>query len=144
MISFQNLISINRDSDHPVFLQISHGMAGLIKAGILGKGMRLPGTRALSEELKVHRKTVVAAYDELMSQGWIEVVPSKGTFVSSKLPIVEARGLTEEVSQGPNRQQSGFQYYPRPELERAMPLIPQELTLDEGIKGMALSSSGLG
>lgn len=139
MISFQNLISINRDSDHPVFLQISHGMAGLIKAGILGKGMRLPGTRALSEELKVHRKTVVAAYDELMSQGWIEVVPSKGTFVSSKLPIVEARGLTEEVSQGPNRQQSGFQYYPRPELERAMPLIPQELTLDEGIPDVRIA-----
>ena len=80
MISFQNLIVFNRDNDLPVFLQISNGMANLIKTGILAKGLRLPGTRALSESLNVHRKTVVAAYEELTSQGWIEVIPSKGTF----------------------------------------------------------------
>jgi len=139
MLSFQNLISINRESDHPVFLQISHGMASLIKAGILGKGMRLPGTRAMSESLKVHRKTVVAAYDELMSQGWIEVIPSKGTFVSSKLPIVEARGIAEEVQQGPDRDKAGFQYYPRKDLHRAEPLVPSGLTLDEGVPDVRIA-----
>lgn len=139
MLSFHNLISINRESDHPVFLQISHGMAGLIKGGILGKGMRLPGTRAMSEELKVHRKTVVAAYDELMSQGWIEVIPSKGTFVSSKLPIVEARGLAEDVPERPDRNVAGFEFYPRPELVKAMPWIPSGLTLDEGIPDVRIA-----
>ena len=139
MLSFQNLISINRESDHPVFLQISHGMAGLIKAGILGKGMRLPGTRAMSEELKVHRKTVVAAYDELMSQGWIEVVPSKGTFVSSKLPIVEARGLAGEVSEKPDRNVAGFEFYPRTSLKRAEPIIIDGLTMDEGIPDVRIA-----
>lgn len=139
MLAFKNLILLNRDSDHPVFLQISHGMAGLIKAGILGKGMRLPGTRAMSEALHVHRKTVVAAYDELMSQGWIEVIPSKGTFVSNKLPIVEVRGLTNGDATQVNRKKAGFEFEPKTLLRRAEPLVPKGLTLDEGIPDVRIA-----
>lgn len=34
------------------------------------KGMKLLGTRNMSIILEVHRKTVIAAYEELDAQGW--------------------------------------------------------------------------
>ena len=45
------------------------------------KGMKLLGTRSMSDILQVHRKTVIAAYEELDAQGWVETIPNKGTFV---------------------------------------------------------------
>lgn len=41
----------------------------------------MPGSRTLSELLQLHRKTVIAAYEEMDSQGWIETRPNKGTYV---------------------------------------------------------------
>ena len=41
----------------------------------------LPGTRVLSQLLKIHRNTAVAIYEELASQSWVEIIPNKGTFV---------------------------------------------------------------
>ncbi len=139
MLAFKNLIKLNRSGDLPVFLQISNGMTLLIKSGVLGKGVKLPGTRLLSESLEVHRKTVVAAYDELMSQGWIEVIPSKGTFVSNKLPIVDARKLTDEESRRANREKAGFPFYPRHDLKRAKEFVPNGLMLDEGVPDVRIA-----
>ncbi|MFZ6014388.1 MAG: PLP-dependent aminotransferase family protein, partial [Bacteroidota bacterium] len=36
-----------------------------------------------------HRKTMLAAYDELLAQGWIEMIPRKGTFVVQHLPEIK-------------------------------------------------------
>jgi GntR family transcriptional regulator/MocR family aminotransferase len=38
----------------------------------------------LSQILEVHRNTIVAVYDELFAQGWVESLPNKGTFVIGK------------------------------------------------------------
>ncbi|MBD0833953.1 PLP-dependent aminotransferase family protein [Aestuariibaculum suncheonense] len=62
-------------------MQVSEQIINLIQRGYLLKGTLLPGTRSLSQLLKVHRNTVVAIYDELASQGWVEILPNKGTFV---------------------------------------------------------------
>src|SRR5690606_27103841 len=35
----------------------------------------------LSQALHIHRNTVVAVYEELASQGWVEIIPNKGTYV---------------------------------------------------------------
>src|SRR5690606_42032838 len=51
---------------------------------------RSPGSRKIAEELQVHRKTIVAALDELQEQGWVKTVPNIGTFVKKPeflLPI---------------------------------------------------------
>ncbi|GAA3511163.1 PLP-dependent aminotransferase family protein [Aquimarina addita] len=50
---------------------------------------KLPGSRILAEILEVHRKTIIATYDELKFQGWIQIIPYKGTFVNSQLPILK-------------------------------------------------------
>jgi len=70
----------------PLFMRIAHAIIRDIERGRLRAGARLPGTRSLAAELGVHRKTVVAAYDELALQGWIVVRPSRGALVALDLP----------------------------------------------------------
>lgn len=65
-------------------MQIVHQLINAIQRGYLVVGTKLPGTRILSEILEVHRKTIVAVYDELDAQGWVETRPNKGTFVLQK------------------------------------------------------------
>lgn len=78
-------------SDLPVFLQIARGLTRDILRGRLRPKDRLPGTRSLAAELGVHRNTVVAAYDELLAEGWIESDGTRGTFVAEALPKLRAR-----------------------------------------------------
>jgi len=85
-IPFKSVIRIDKSLDRPVYLQIAHQMINAIQRGVLLDGIQLPGTRSLSEDLEVHRKTVIAAYDELDAQGWTEIRPNKGTFVRNKVP----------------------------------------------------------
>lgn len=75
-------IQINKEAETPIYLQIAMEIINAIQRGFLPSHAPLPGTRTLSEKLNVHRKTVIAAYQELMLQGWINSIPNKGTFVS--------------------------------------------------------------
>ncbi|WP_417277594.1 PLP-dependent aminotransferase family protein [Celeribacter sp.] len=70
----------------PLFLAIAEAITHDITRGRLRPGARLPGTRALAQELGVHRNTVDAAYQELLMQGWLEAKPARGTFVAQDLP----------------------------------------------------------
>jgi GntR family transcriptional regulator / MocR family aminotransferase len=51
--------------------------------GRLKPGLRLPPTRSLADSLAVSRNTVVAAYDLLLSEGYLTGRPGCGTFVSA-------------------------------------------------------------
>jgi GntR family transcriptional regulator/MocR family aminotransferase len=85
-IPFKSVIRIDKSLDRPVYLQIAHQMINAIQRGVLLDGIQLPGTRSLADDLDVHRKTVIAAYDELDAQGWTEIRPNKGTYVHNKVP----------------------------------------------------------
>lgn len=85
-IPFKSVIRLDRSMDRPVYLQIAHQMINAIQRGVLVAGVQLPGTRSLAEDLDVHRKTIIAAYDELDAQGWTEIRPNKGTFVRDNVP----------------------------------------------------------
>ena len=56
--------------------------------GRLKPGLRLPATRALAEALSVSRNTVLAAYDLLLSEGYLVARPRAGNFVADVLPRV--------------------------------------------------------
>ena len=81
---YESFILINRNSEISIYMQISNQLINAIQRGVLPFGIKLPGTRALSIILQVHRNTIVAAYDELLAQGWVESLPNKGTFVIGK------------------------------------------------------------
>jgi len=99
MLPFKNLILISETTSVTKYIQISNQVIKLIKSGILSVKTKLPGSRTMSEILGIHRKTVIAAYDELLNQGWIEVIPSKGTYVSSQLPIVQYQSINGSEDQ---------------------------------------------
>src|SRR6266699_6228459 len=91
MLPWKTIIQLQKDSDTPVYLQIANAIIKEMKRGRVGPSIKLPGSRAMAEILNVHRKTLVKAYEELNAQGWIEMIPSKGTFTSKELPEINPR-----------------------------------------------------
>jgi GntR family transcriptional regulator/MocR family aminotransferase len=82
-------IAIHRGGRNAVYLQIAYALIEEIRRGRLAPGAALPGTRELAESLAINRKTAVEAYDELSAQGWVKTDRTRGTFVSSELPILK-------------------------------------------------------
>jgi GntR family transcriptional regulator/MocR family aminotransferase len=64
-----------------------------ILEGKLRPGTRLPATRDLAQEYGLSRGTIVAAFEELKSEGYVEGSVGSGTFVSKILPeeLLEVR-----------------------------------------------------
>lgn len=79
-------LEIEKSPRGPLFLAIAEAIARDIARGRLEAGTLLPGTRALARQLNVHRNTVDAAYQELLTQGWLRAEPARGTFVAEDLP----------------------------------------------------------
>lgn len=79
-------LTLDPDSQQPRFLQIAHSLSAGIRSGRLRPGDMLPSSRMLASTLGVHRNTVLAAYQELESEGWIKTEPAVGTFVSRTIP----------------------------------------------------------
>jgi GntR family transcriptional regulator/MocR family aminotransferase len=67
--------------DLPLFRQIASTIASDIARGRLRAGTKLLSSRALATQLGVSRNTVVAAYEELEMEGWIETEPTRGAFI---------------------------------------------------------------
>lgn len=82
------------DLSGPAALPLTKRLVGSIvreiQRGALAPGAELPSSRELSRSLGVHRNTVLAAYRELIAQGYLETVKARGTFVSRKIPASEA------------------------------------------------------
>lgn len=97
MLFVESLLTINKESAVPIYLQITNGIINNIRRGILKPESALPSSRALALALGVHRKTVIAAYDELYAQSWTDVYPRKGIFVAKNLPDVKPKSLSKET-----------------------------------------------
>ncbi|WP_426668919.1 PLP-dependent aminotransferase family protein [Mucilaginibacter sp. McL0603] len=102
MSVIESLLSIDKNLHVSVYLQITNGIIGHIRRGTLKPESALPSSRVLAKALNVHRKTVVAAYDELYAQSWIDVYPRKGIFVAKNLPDITPKPLSE------SKEASGF------------------------------------
>lgn len=92
----ENLVSIDKELPVPVYLQITNSIINLIRSGTIKPESALPGSRALAQALNVHRKTVIAAYDELYAQSWVDVLPRKRMFVARNLPDIKPKPLAEQ------------------------------------------------
>lgn len=77
----KELILFEKSSTTSVYIQIAQQIVHAIQRGYLSVGKSLPGTRTFSQLLNIHRNTAVAVYEELASQGWVEIIPNKGTFI---------------------------------------------------------------
>jgi len=57
-----------------------------ILTGFLLPGDRLPSTRVLADDVNLARNTVVNAYNQLLSEGFLDSTVGSGTIVSASLP----------------------------------------------------------
>lgn len=91
-------ISFRRPVDgSPAYLGLAKCLVEDVKSGRLGPGTRLPGTRTLSSQLGVSRNTVLAAYRELIAQGWFETRPASGTFVRREVGCARTASGARQV-----------------------------------------------
>jgi GntR family transcriptional regulator/MocR family aminotransferase len=94
MIVISNMVRIDKTLAEPVYQQLSNGIADVIRQGLLKPGEALPSSRKLAEAFDIHRKTVIAAFDELQAMGWAESMPRKGLFVPAQLPVTKPRSMS--------------------------------------------------
>lgn len=76
-------IIVSNASSKPIYEQIASQIRQLIASGKLAEGTKLPSIRALANDLRVSVITTKRAYTDLETQGFIETVQGKGSFVAS-------------------------------------------------------------
>jgi GntR family transcriptional regulator/MocR family aminotransferase len=91
-------IPLERDAAAPLFRQLYLQMKEAILSGAVQPTVRLPATRELGRLLGVSRQTVLAAYEQLMAEGYLEGAVGKGTFVSASLPAAARRSAPRDAA----------------------------------------------
>lgn len=92
------MVPIENKDSIPLYEQIYRYIKTEIRAGRLRAGSRLPSTRTLADNLHVSRSTTQLAYEQLLSEGYIEALPCRGYFVCQIEELVEVKyhGVPEE------------------------------------------------
>jgi GntR family transcriptional regulator/MocR family aminotransferase len=75
-----------RERGEPTSAWLYGALREAILEGRLKAGSRLPSTRTLARAYQVARGTVVAAYEQLKAEGYLEASLGSGTFVARALP----------------------------------------------------------
>lgn len=81
MRTWEFSLTLDPESEQPLFLQLAGAVAEDIRRGRLRAGDSLPGSRELAKRLGVNRNTVVAGYAELVAEGLVVTRIGGGTFV---------------------------------------------------------------
>lgn len=130
----KQLIHFEKNSSNAVFIQIAQQISDAIQRGYLTKGTALPGSRTLSQLLNIHRNTVVAVYDELASQGWVEIIPNKGTFIivpEQQTAKIKALSYTKKQEDA-YAKTTGFDFKPSFHLATTFQSQQTKFTLNDG------------
>ncbi len=79
-------IALRPGEGEPLYRQLFEQIVERIRTGTFPPGYRLPPTRTLASQLATHRNTVVHAYEELESAGFVHSTVGRGTFVAEQPP----------------------------------------------------------
>lgn len=139
MFPYKSSFILDRNSAKPLYLQLANQFIQLIKEQKLAPKTKLPGSRMLADLLSVHRKTIVACYEELDLQGWVDSIAKKGTFINSNLPELQHQYFGNFLKREENNS-IGFSFYKDVQLERIF-LKPHEgfMYLNDGISDARLT-----
>lgn len=74
-------IPLDSQSPLPLYEQIYIFIKDEIKSNVLYYNSKLPSTRTLANHLQVSRNTIDMAYNQLLSEGYINSIPKKGYYV---------------------------------------------------------------
>lgn len=79
---YELTMNLRTDKKTPLYEQIYSFIKHDIQSGRIACGEKLPSTRALAKHLEVSRSTAALAYEQLLSEGFIESVPCRGFFAA--------------------------------------------------------------
>src|SRR5438270_4047212 len=102
--SYQLVLS-HRNPGVPAYQWLYEAVRSEILAGHLRPGTRLPATRDLARQYGLSRGTIVNAFDQLASEGYIEGNVGSGTFVARMLPE-QMLHVASESDPKPTRQRN--------------------------------------
>lgn len=114
------------------YLDISRLLITEIRRGRLEAGDVLPGSRELASQLRVNRKTVIRAFDELVRQGWLTSEATRGTFVSAALPVSIQVQQASVRERGRDESPHFLSLSPPPDIA-AVFRAPGVICLDDGV-----------
>jgi GntR family transcriptional regulator/MocR family aminotransferase len=80
------VLHLDPSAPRPLYRQVYDGLREAILAGRLRPGERLPATRALAADLGVARNTVILAFEQLRTEGYLIGHRGAGTRVRNALP----------------------------------------------------------
>ena len=83
---------IDRGTGRPIGVQLVEGLRRRILDGVLRPGDAVPSTRALAAELAVSRSAVVAAYEQLAGEGYLDMRQGAPTRVAALILAGTAGG----------------------------------------------------
>ncbi len=101
---YEMMLRLEGKRERNLYEQIYEYVKGEIQRGNIRCGERLPSTRLLAQQLGVSRSTAQLAYEQLLSEGYIEAVPCKGYFVCQ---VEELYDLGQRESGGEVREWKG-------------------------------------
>lgn len=103
-------INLKTKSDVPLYEQIYRHIKTEIQSGRIACREKLPSTRALSRHLEVSRSTVELAYEQLLSEGYIESEPCKGFFAAQLEGLYQFAELNMVSKAGEKTEKKKYRY----------------------------------
>ena len=94
------MLGLDRGAGVPLHRQLYEGLREAILTGRLRPGARLPSTRTLASDLGASRNTVLAAFGQLLAEGYLAGRVGAGTTVASTLPETLLRAHVEAAGAG--------------------------------------------
>ncbi len=99
-------MALDRDGEEPIYRQLIRHIRAQIESGSLAAGSRLPASRELADQLNISRISVVNAYAELRSEGYLSAHAGRGTFVARDVTPerggIEPKPITHQPLKEPN------------------------------------------
>lgn len=92
------LMHLQMDGRGPLHAQLTRALKAVVAGGAV-QGTRLPPTRLLARELGVSRNTVLAAYEQLRAEGFVDGRVGSGSYVSA--PVRTPRPSTPAAPKQP-------------------------------------------
>ncbi len=109
-------IQLHPKDSKTLYEQIYEYIRDEIRTGSLLQNERLPSARFLAEYLQVSRTTVDMAYDQLVSEGYLEARPRRGYFVSAyeELDVIDEIPPREgtELQDAKERERISYDFSP--------------------------------
>ena len=91
-------LPLRLEPGRPLPAQLIEQLRELIGSGVLSPGDAVPSSRALAAHLGSSRGTVVAAYDQLLAEGYLSASTGRSTIVNPQLRRLQSRPLPVAVA----------------------------------------------